>query len=169
MDIIQARKVHGLYPILITAGIAVTIFSALGIAAITGHIPLARSDPAPEAEQAKPAAAICSRCGVVSSIRAIESEGQATGLGAVAGGVTGALLGNQIGSGNGRTAMTVVGAAGGAYVGNRIERQVRARVTYKVVVRMDDGTRRTVYLGHAPAAAVGERVRVANGTVTALN
>jgi uncharacterized protein YcfJ len=38
------------------------------------------------------------------------------GLGAVVGG----LIGNQVGSGNGRKLATIAGAVGGGYVGNEI-------------------------------------------------
>ncbi|WP_338844498.1 glycine zipper 2TM domain-containing protein [Massilia sp. W12] len=41
--------------------------------------------------------------------------------GAIIGGVAGAILGNQVGGGNGRTAATAVGAIAGAIVGDRIE------------------------------------------------
>jgi len=172
MNANRAQATRSLYPIMLITGIAVTVFSLLGIAAITGHLPVARSDPAPldsGQPRTKPAPAVCSQCGVVTSIRVVESEGRATGLGAVAGGVTGALVGNQIGDGHGRTAMTVVGAAGGAYMGNEIEKRTRARTSYVVTLRMDDGTRRTLYLGHMPATAVGERVKIRNGVPVALN
>ncbi|MBI3230138.1 MAG: glycine zipper 2TM domain-containing protein [Burkholderiales bacterium] len=41
--------------------------------------------------------------------------------GAIIGGVAGAILGNQIGNGNGRTAATAVGAIAGAITGDRID------------------------------------------------
>jgi len=44
-----------------------------------------------------------------------------SGAGAVIGTIAGGLLGNQFGHGNGRAAATVVGAIGGAGVGNSIE------------------------------------------------
>lgn len=40
-------------------------------------------------------------------------------VGMLLGGAAGALLGNQVGGGNGRTLATIVGAAGGAYAGDR--------------------------------------------------
>ena len=39
--------------------------------------------------------------------------------GMLLGGAAGALLGHQVGGGNGRTLATIVGAAGGAYAGDR--------------------------------------------------
>ena len=47
--------------------------------------------------------------------------------GTVIGGVAGGLLGSSIGSGRGRTAATVVGAAGGAYVGNQMQKSAQER------------------------------------------
>ncbi|HUH92169.1 MAG TPA: glycine zipper 2TM domain-containing protein [Casimicrobiaceae bacterium] len=41
--------------------------------------------------------------------------------GMVVGGVAGGLLGSAIGSGTGRTVATIAGAAGGAYVGNKVQ------------------------------------------------
>ena len=41
-------------------------------------------------------------------------------LGMILGGAAGALLGNQIGGGNGKTIATVAAAAGGAYAGDRV-------------------------------------------------
>lgn len=40
--------------------------------------------------------------------------------GTVLGGIAGALLGSQVGGGNGRTAATAVGAIGGALIGDRV-------------------------------------------------
>ena len=83
----------------------------------------------------------CNDCGQVMSIRFVEEKGKSSGLGAVAGGVLGGVLGHQIGSGTGRTVATVAGAAGGAYVGNTVEKNKNAK-TY--VARHDpDGRRQT--------------------------
>jgi len=178
------RKGGILYPMLLIAAIAVIIFSVLGIAAVTGYMPSAlskngpdaRSEAATENESArKPgksrlaadSSAGCADCGVVESIRAVESKGRGSGLGVVAGGVVGGLLGNQIGGGNGRTAMTVVGAGAGAYAGHEIERNVNKSVSYQVRVRMNDGTQRTFYERAQPALAVGQKVRVTNSGVVA--
>lgn len=51
-----------------------------------------------------------------------------TAIGAVAGG----LLGNQIGSGRGRTLATVGGAVAGGYAGNRVQAHHQDRDTYTV-------------------------------------
>lgn len=103
-------------------------------------------------------APVCATCGTVESVQAIQQKGQGTGLGAIAGGVLGGVVGNQFGGGHGRTALTVVGAAGGALAGNEVEKRARASTSYDVRVRMEDGSVRTVRLANAPA--VGTRVAV---------
>jgi outer membrane lipoprotein SlyB len=108
----------------------------------------------------------CANCGVIESIRVANVQGQGSGLGAVAGGVAGGLLGNQIGRGNGRTVATIAGAAGGAYAGNAIEKNMKKHTVYRVTLRMEDGRLRTLSQRQAPAFAVGDRVRVANGRIT---
>ena len=81
--------------------------------------------------------------------------------------MTGAVIGNQIGRGHGNTAMTLLGAAGGALAGNEIEKNVKKHYSYRVTVRMDDGSFRTVSQSTAPAVEVGRRVRIANGALVA--
>jgi len=108
---------------------------------------------------ATPAAApVCSDCGVVESVRSIKRKGQGTGIGAVAGGVVGAALGNQVGKGNGRSAMTVLGAVGGGVAGHEIEKQARSVTVHEVRVRMDDGSLRTIE--QSQPAHAGDRVIV---------
>lgn len=109
----------------------------------------------------------CADCGVVESIRAVQSKGQGSGLGAVAGGVLGGILGNQVGRGGGRTAATVVGAGAGAYAGHEIEKNVNKSVNYQIGVRMNDGTYRTFYEHSQPALSVGQKVRVTNNGIVA--
>lgn len=184
-----------LYPSLVIAAISVTVFSLLGIATLTGAMPRAWSDgrDAVVDESAQPAVARaapakvaarsgnlrlagnersaassqvpCVNCGTVESVRLVERKGEGTGLGAVTGGVAGALLGNQMGRGNGRTAMTVVGAAGGAYAGHEIEKNVRKSSSYQVRVRMEDGSIRTLYQNEAPRVAAGDPVKISDGQI----
>jgi outer membrane lipoprotein SlyB len=81
----------------------------------------------------------------------------------VAGGVVGAVVGNQFGHGTGKTVMTVAGAAGGALAGNEIEKQARAKKQYNVGVRMTDGSTKTVAYEAQPTWRSGDKVRVVNG------
>jgi len=105
----------------------------------------------------------CKNCGKVTSINTVKVKGQGSGGGAVAGGIVGGALGNQFGSGSGRTAMTVLGAAGGAYAGNEIEKNAKSKMVYKVSVSMDYGETRHFTLYSQPGFSVGDRVRVADG------
>lgn len=167
------------------AAIAVIVASLAAVGAVTGIIPSAHSQrqealpvqdkvdgavrPGLRTERtgAMQLAAGCAQCGVIESIRAIEVKGQGTGVGAVAGGVAGALVGSQFGHGTGRTALGVLGAAGGAYAGHEIEKNVRKSTIWRVSVRMDDGSARTVSQSAQPAFAVGEKVKVINGALAA--
>ena len=101
-------------------------------------------------------ATVCRDCGVVESVVPLRSEGQGTGLGAVGGGVLGAVVGNQMGGGNGKKAMAVLGAIGGGFAGNEVEKRVRSTTVYEVRVRMEDGSRRTLRQEQPPA--VGTRL-----------
>lgn len=109
------------------------------------------------------APAICHDCGTVEAVREIAGKGEGTGLGAIAGGVLGGLLGSQVGGGNGKKAMAVVGAAGGAFAGHEVEKRMRGETQYEIVVRFDDGRTRTYTETQAPQLQNGDRVRIDNG------
>jgi outer membrane lipoprotein SlyB len=111
--------------------------------------------------------AICANCGVVTSISAVETEGQGSGLGVIAGGLVGGLLGNQVGDGTGRDLTTIAGAVGGAFAGNKIEKNVKKTTGYDIVVRMDSGAQHTFHQATVPSLAIGQRVKIENGTVVA--
>lgn len=206
------RKTH---PMVLTAAAAVTIFSVLGSAAVTGLIPNAHSgyqeNPSPESasnsrsygkassraelpkadeserttssHDSRPASverppvtsttpspsaksSTCKSCGVIESIRTTKTEGDGSGLGAVAGGVAGGVLGNQIGKGKGNTLMTLIGIGGGAYAGHTIEKNMNSSQSYLVKVRMENGSYRIVTQYSEPKFAVGDHVRVANGSIS---
>lgn len=154
-----------LQPVYFAAAVSVIVFSAVGVAAITGHLPGATSSPsavasAPAVAQPKGAPAPCADCGVIEGIRAVQVAGEPTGLGAAAGGITGAVIGSQIGRGDGRTIAAIAGAAGGAYAGNSIEKNMKKHVVHRITLRMDDGSMRVLTQTAAPDYAVGARVRV---------
>lgn len=213
-----------LHPLVAVAAVAVTLLSAVGIAAITGVLPTGKASsvepvaavptttapvsttstanavpPAPTIEQkaapveksapkpvakaapkpvvksasveiaqapaAPPAPPPCSNCGVVDNIREITQPGEGSGLGAVAGGVVGAILGHQVGGGTGKKIATVAGAAGGAYAGHQIEKSQKKTTRYEVSVRMNDGSNRSVMMDMVPGWQVGEHVRIENGAL----
>lgn len=143
------------------------------VAAVTQKAPV-RQAQVTQPNNAAPARAVvaqaCTNCGVVESAVAVQRAGQVNGIGntgigvgAVAGGLVGGLLGNQVGGGSGKTAATVLGAAGGAYAGHAIEKNTKKVTVYQMRIRMNDGTIRTVEQGSAIAA--GSRVVVDGNTV----
>src|SRR3989442_7305304 len=216
METIKPR----LHPLLTAAAISVTVFSAAGVAALTGLLPhslgsseeaepvVAASTPARPAPQAAvetsmPAAApqatpvVKARpvhraakpqpaqpvqiaaaapiaqapqlavphgvLGTVESVQEVTMPGDRSGVGAVGGGIAGAVLGNQFGHGTGRSIMTVLGAAGGALAGKEIEKQHNATKRWDVTVRMDDGSYHTLSSPSLPYWHAGDRVRFLDG------
>ncbi|MBT9476210.1 glycine zipper 2TM domain-containing protein [Polaromonas sp.] len=127
---------------------------------------------APAAVAQAPKVAVCNNCGTVESVVAVQRQGQVNGvavggttvgLGTVAGGVVGGLLGNQVGGGSGKTAMTVLGVAGGAFAGNAIEHNMKKVTSYQMRVRMNNGSMRTIE--QASAVQSGSRVVVEGNTL----
>ncbi|MDB5989155.1 MAG: hypothetical protein JWQ10_558 [Herbaspirillum sp.] len=181
-----------IHPLIASAAVAVILVSLIGVAAITGLLPGSRSansPPAPPppitsastaplsgAEKAAaerdaenlnnppppPLAEICESCGRVENIREVKHAAKTSGVGIAAGAVVGGLLGNQIGSGNGRLLGTVAGAAGGGYAGNEIEKRTHMTTTYEVIVRMENGRVRE-FPEASNAWRIGDPVRVVNG------
>lgn len=233
----NTRRLH---PLLTAAAVSVTVFSAVGVASLTGLIPhslgsqrqetaaatapqelasvqapaeVAKpaepviAEPAPRAEtkpvhkkpivhksSPKPATPVAyndygtppppppyaqapaapvatpkpvaqpTNLATVQAVREVKDAGQSTALGPIAGGIAGAVLGNQIGRGHGsQKVITVLGAAGGAVAGNAIEKQARGTTHWEVDVRRDDGTNETVRSDVAPSYQPGQRVRLIDG------
>jgi outer membrane lipoprotein SlyB len=131
------------------------------------HKPAASPSTAPQGEWSAPGgttrAALCASCGIVESVSAVQQKGQGTGLGAVAGGVLGGVVGHQVGGGNGKTAMTVLGAIGGGMAGNEVEKRARSETRFNVQVRMEDG--RTRSFQRSQSLAVGTHVLVDGSTL----
>lgn len=120
--------------------------------------PVAGKPPPAAAPSRSATAAACAQCGVVEAVTPVQQKGEGTGLGAVGGAVVGGLLGSAVGGGDGKKAMTVIGAVGGGVAGNEIEKRQRSTTVYHVKVRMDDGSLRTITQAHAPT--VGQKVTV---------
>lgn len=106
------------------------------------------------------AASACKDCGKVTSVVVVEKKGEGGPIGMIAGGVAGALLGNQIGGGTGKTVATVAGAAGGAYAGHKVEEHVRTAKVWAVKVRMDGGDQRSFEFEQDPGYKTGDLVRL---------
>lgn len=137
-----------------------------------GNVAVASVTPVPQPVTAAPAKAVCANCGTVEAVTPVVREGKGSGVGIVAGGVVGAVLGNQVGQGNGRTAATVLGAVGGGWAGNKIEKQVKKDTVYAVRVRMEDGSVRNMQQATAPGVGAqvtvdGNSLRASNGAVYA--
>lgn len=112
-------------------------------------------------------ASFCADCATVEAVTAVQRQGQVNGvavgnqtigLGTVAGGLIGGLLGNQVGGGNGKTLATVAGLAGGALAGNTIEKNMKQVIVYDVRLRMDDGSKRNMEV--SSVVPVGSKVIV---------
>jgi outer membrane lipoprotein SlyB len=209
-----------LHPLLTAAAISMTVFSAVGVASLTGLLPdsigsqkeaapleipqdaakliepaiaqpsarpaVAKpvkkpvskaSTPrrvvepvayqeyaeAPRIEQAPRPVVQPGNLGTVQAVREVKQPGEHTAMGPIAGGVAGAVIGNQFGHGNGKKVMTVLGALGGAMAGKHIEKQARGATRWEVEVRHDSGMQETVLSDIAPSFNPGDRVRVVDG------
>lgn len=109
--------------------------------------------------------AICRDCGKVLSVAVVEKKGEGGPIGVIAGGVAGALLGNQIGGGTGKTVATVAGAAGGAYAGHKVEEHVRTTKVWAVKVRMDGGDERSFQFEQDPGYKAGDLVKLSGTSI----
>ena len=125
--------------------------------------PVHRESARDNAPQQVAAAPVCASCGVVEGYSAVKIQGQNNGVGAVAGGLGGALVGSKIGGRGNHTVGGIVGAIGGGLLGNAIESHERTVTEYDVRVRMEDGSTRTVRQAAVPN--VGQRVNVEGHTL----
>ncbi|WP_245200346.1 glycine zipper 2TM domain-containing protein [Herbaspirillum sp. LeCh32-8] len=179
-----------LHPLVAGAAVALILVSLVGVAAMTGLLPSSNSTNSPQQQMAAmnqnagqqqlasqqapvkqssqtsaPAErtpAICSSCGEVVAVRAVQHTPSTSGVGIAGGAVVGGLLGNQIGGGNGRTLATIAGAVGGGYAGNEVEKRTRTTTSYVVDVRMENGKSRS-FPQSSENWRVGDQVRVVNG------
>jgi len=136
-------------PLLMGAGVSALVGSLAGIATMAGWLPT-NGAPGPELTSARTSAppergptlaphdGTCATCGVVESVRAVRSGRDAVGS---------------------RDADSRL-VAGGPPAGEK-------RMSYRVTVRMDDGSYRTLSHAAPPTVAVGDPVRVAEGVVVA--
>lgn len=117
---------------------------------------------------AQASASACRGCGVVETIRQVQAPVKDDSnhlVGTIAGSVAGGVVGNQFGGGGGKTALTVLGAVGGALAGREVERNIRQQQTvthYELIVRMTDGSARQFRSAQPFAFASGDHVRVEN-------
>jgi outer membrane lipoprotein SlyB len=105
--------------------------------------------------------------GTVDRIEVINRGDNNAIAGTVIGGIVGGLIGSQIGGGVGNTVATVAGVAGGAYVGNQVgNRQRGPQESFRVTVRMDNGTIQTINEDNIADLRTGDRVRVDGNNIS---
>ncbi len=103
--------------------------------------------------------------GTVVSTRYVQISEGANGVGLVSGAVVGGALASNFGKGNGRTAMTILGAIAGGAVGQEVERKNSQINGLELTVRLDNGrTIAIVQPDNGTGFYSGQRVRlVGNG------
>ena len=124
--------------------------------------------PPPPPFAAQPPKPVCGDCGMIESVRAVQKEAPASGIGAAAGGVLGGVVGHQMGAGRGRDVMTILGAVGGAVAGHQVEKSRNQSTVYETTARFDDGTTQRLTQAEPPSWRQGDRVRVINSTIRPL-
>ena len=140
---------------------------AAAMLAACGGVPLSEpvsSSPAPTMAPAS------LEYGRVTNIEFFQGGTAASGInvpGAIIGGVAGAVLGHQIGSGSGRDAATVLGGVAGAAVGSQVGKPSTPTTSpvYRVSIQTDQGAMRVYDVPATGELRIGDRVRVENGVI----
>ncbi|MGC6456837.1 MAG: hypothetical protein ACON4R_00570 [Akkermansiaceae bacterium] len=103
--------------------------------------------------------------GQITSLRNVKIEGDTSG-GAFLGSVAGGLLGNEVGSGAGRTAATIGASLLGGAIGAQTQKAIGSRQGVEIQVKLDTGKTVSIVQEANPREpfAVGERVRVLAGS-----
>jgi outer membrane lipoprotein SlyB len=123
-------------------------------------------DAKPYVVEHLPPKVICSSCGTVESVVAVQREpASGSGIGVIAGVAIGGLLGNQVGGGTGKDIATIAGMAAGGWAGNAVEKKMKKETVYEVAVRMEDGSSRK--LERKSPMDVGTRVTLDGNTIVA--
>lgn len=151
------KNIHNLKAV---AGLVAVL--ALGGCANMNTAAPAATNPYPQSTN------VYTQYGVVQSIELVQQNvapSSGIGAGTIAGALVGGILGHQVGGGTGNTAATVLGAAGGAYVGNQMEKnQATQQVNaYKLNIRLNNGTYQAITQSSADDIRVGDRVQIDNG------
>lgn len=107
------------------------------------------------------------RVGTVISITQDSVQNVNTAAAGIGGALIGGGIGSLFGGGSGQTVATVIGAAGGAYLGSQAAQRNHTFV-WRIGVRYDDGSVATVQQTTAPALRIGDRVRVTNTGIELL-
>lgn len=131
---------HRIHPLVAVAAVSVTLVSGLGIAALTGVLP-ASHGRANESIQGAAKSPLPAHAKTVTTQKLATNtqeksvdansappaqhrpEAQNSPVGIGVGALIGGVIGNQFGSGSGKTLATVAGAIGGGYVGNEVAKK----------------------------------------------
>lgn len=169
----------------ITAAASVLAFSGIGIAAITGHLSIARSSLNPFSAfggaPALPTSGLDRLPSGLTHAGLTRSAGETTAQGKPVNfrpgarlparkpscpncGVVDSIKAQQPGGDDGKLA-AALGTTGGTY---QIEREKLNSLSFIVIVRMENGTLRTIHENQRPPFSIGERVKLVNGTVIPL-
>ena len=98
--------------------------------------------------------------GTVTDVRAGKIEGESSPIGAIAGGVAGAVVGNLFGGGKGNDIAVVAGGLGGAAAGAAIEKGITNKNGLQITVQLDNGQTVVIVQEADVMFSVGQRVRV---------
>ncbi|BAU46801.1 membrane protein [Sulfurifustis variabilis] len=102
--------------------------------------------------------------GIVEHIREVQIEGTKSGVGAVAGGAAGSVVGREAGSSPvGRAVGGIAGAVIGGVAGAAAEEGVTRQKGYEITVKLDSGRLLAVVQAADEEFRVGERVRIIQG------
>lgn len=117
------------------------------------------------ASKPAPALAPCADCGKVVAVSITEKEGEGSAVGMIAGGIGGALLGNQVGGGLGKDLATLAGAAGGAYAGKMIEGKIKTHKVWTVSIQRTNGDKENFDFDKDPGFSVGDAVKKSGDSI----
>jgi outer membrane lipoprotein SlyB len=140
----------------------IAVLAGIALGASGAHAGLKPLTPPTQVQGVK-LESICATCGVVSATRVETRKGEGGAVGAVGGAVVGGVLGHQVGGGNGKTAMTVLGAVGGGLAGNAVEKKVKETKVWSTTVTHKDGSTKTYEAGSDPGLREGDVVRIEEG------
>jgi outer membrane lipoprotein SlyB len=102
--------------------------------------------------------------GQIVAMEDVPVDGTSTGIGRLGAGVIGGVAGSAIGGGGRGSIITaVIGAVGGAFAGDAIERGMTSGTATRFFVRRDDGTVINVAQTNESRLQVGDRVMMIEG------
>jgi outer membrane lipoprotein SlyB len=145
-------------PLGIIAVISVIIFSLVGIAAMTGQMPVVNSDISVPAVRGEVSGIKPNITPIIMEKRASAQQMRRANP-CVDCGVVDSIIVNDVNGG---------GGGAGTVGGREFEKNVNKPAAYQVKVRMDDGTDRVISLHDQPIFHVGEKVKIVNGMVVQL-